>query len=147
MKAKTVLYLLFLIFPIIELYCNYNVKDFPEFHDKRIKFDICSFFASLFPLLLIISFLCGPCCLCIYIILLIVVSISGLYYTIISFYLYFAYDGANRIKSRSIRILLWISFINFLINLFSNCCCSNETSSSSNRNSNNDELRTPLLSH
>ena len=151
MKTTTVIiYLFFLILPIIELYSNYNVKDFPEFHDKRIKFDICSIFASLFPILFIMSLLCGPCCLCIYIVLLFTASIAAIYYTIVSFYLYFAYNGGNRIKSRTIRILLWMSLINFLINFISNCCCSNPTSSYRNRNSNVfeiDEQRIPLLSN
>ena len=38
------IYLIFLVLPIIELKFNYNETDFPEYHEKRIKFDICCIF-------------------------------------------------------------------------------------------------------
>ena len=66
------IYLIFLVLPIIELKFNYNETDFPEYHEKRINFDICCIFLSLVPFLLIISILCGPFCFCLYIIFLII---------------------------------------------------------------------------
>ena len=131
--SDIVTYLIYLILPIIELILNYNATYFPEFHEARIKFDICAIFVILIPFMLIISILCGPFCLCIYSISLIIFSLAALYYAIVSFYLYFAYNGGERIKSTPIRILLWISFINFLINLLSSCCCTSPSSQKENK--------------
>ena len=130
MKCPIIIFLLFLILPIVEIYLNYNETDFPEYHEKRIKFNVCSLFTSLIPIVIIISALCGPCCVCITIILTIIASIAGFYYAISSFYLYFAYDGSKRIKSPAIRIVMWISFVNFIINLCSNCSNSRQSASS-----------------
>ena len=121
MKYIIIIYLLFLILPIIEIYLNLNETDFPEYHEKRVKFNICIIFLSLIPFYLLLFALCGPCCLCLYIISLVIISIAGIYYEISSFYLYFAYDGGNRIKNPVIRIFLWIAFLTFLIELFSTC--------------------------
>ena len=130
MKFPIIIFLLFLILPIVEIYLNYNETDFPEYHEKRIKFNVCSLFVSLIPILIIASTICGPCGVCIFIILSAIISITGIYYAISSFYLYFAYDGSKRIKSPAIRIVMWISFVNFIINVSSNCCNQRQFSSS-----------------
>ena len=143
------IYLIFLVLPIIELKFNYNETDFPEYHEKRINFDICCIFLSLVPFLLIISILCGPFCFCLYIIFLIIFSFAAIYYAFSTFYLYFAYDGSKRIKNRAIRILFWISFINFLINLFTSCCCFPSTyeNNQESRDIEMDEQKVPLISN
>ena len=83
---------------------------------------------------MIISALCGPGCVCLYLVLLIILSFSGLYYLIISFYLYFAYDGSNKIKNPVIRIFLWITFVTFIIGIFSSCFSSKSEKKDSNDN-------------
>ena len=130
MKCPIIIFLLFLILPIVEIYLNYNETDFPEYHQKRIKFNVCSLFTSLIPILVILFTLCGPCCACIFLILTTIISIAGLYYAISSFYIYFAYDGSTKIKSPAIRIVMWISFVNFIINICSNCSNSRQSDSS-----------------
>ena len=136
MRNKSNIYFLYTIVPIIDLYINYNEQYFPEYHEKRVKFDIICLLIYLAPIFLIISALFGPCCLCLYSLFLIILYISGFYYLFISFYLYFAYDGSNKIKNPVIRIFLWITFLNFLIGIFLGCLGSN----SDNKHSNDNEL-------
>ena len=125
--VKIFLYLLTVI-QIVDLYINYNAKDFPEYHEKRVKFNICSLLIILMPLLLLIFIFCGPCGVYFCLIFSIVISFAGIYYEISSFYLYFAYDGSNKIKSPVIRIFMWISLFIFFANLFSNGrICSSST--------------------
>ena len=125
-----------MLISIIDLYINYNEQYFPEYHEKRVKFNIICLLIYLAPLFMIISALCGPGCVCLYLVLLIILSFSGLYYLIISFYLYFAYDGSNKIKNPVIRIFLWITFVTFLIGIFSSCFFTK----SENKDSNDNEL-------
>ena len=125
-----------MLISIIDLYINYNEQYFPEYHEKRVKFNIICLLIFLAPLFVIISALCGPGCVCLYLVLLIILSFSGLYYLIISFYLYFAYDGSNKIKNPVIRIFLWITFVTFLIGIFSSCFFTK----SENKDSNDNEL-------
>ena len=139
-NSDKVIYLILLIMPVVELVLNYNAKDFPKYHLVRIKFDICCIFLSAIPLLFIIVLLCCPFCLCFYFIFIIFSSLAAFYYAIYSFYLYFAYNGGKRIKSIPIRILLWISFINFLINLFSSCHQARSSSSSSQEEKNSNDI-------
>ena len=132
MKYIIIIYLLFLILPIIEIYLNLNETDFPEYHEKRVKYNICIIFLSLIPFYLLLFSLCGPCCLCLYTISLVIILIAGIYYEISSFYLYFAYDGSKRIKSRAIKIMMWISvinFLNFILGIFWNCNSSHSSAS------------------
>jgi len=116
------------------LYINYNEKYFPEYHEKRVKFNIICLLIYLAPIFLIISSLLGSCCLCLYFLFLIIISFSGFYYLIVSFYLYFAYDGSNKIKNPIIRIFLWITFLTFLIGIFSGCLFSDSDKKDSNDN-------------
>ena len=121
MRNKFNIHYLYIIISIIDLYINYNEQYFPEYHEKRVKYNIICLLTYLAPVLLIISTLLGPCCLCLYFLFLIILYLSGFYYLIISFYLYFAYDGSNKIKNPVIRIFLWITFLTFLLELFSTC--------------------------
>ena len=146
MKNKScALYILFLIISIVDLYLNYNEKDFPEYHEKRVKYNICNIFISLVTILFLISAFCHPCCLCLNFMLLIIIVIAAFYYEISSFYLYFNYDGSKKIKSFAIRFLMWISFINFSISLFLGCSGSRSSTISDNRDSNNIELEEQIV--
>ncbi len=128
------------IIALVDLYLNYNEKYFPEYHEKRVKFGICFLLICLMPILFIISALCGPCVVCINFIFLIIVGSAGFYYTVTSFYIYFAYDGSNKIKSPAIRIFMWISFLTFIINIISSCLSSNKSSNEDKKESNDIEL-------
>ena len=130
MKCLKIIYFLSLIIPIIDLCLNYNETDFLEYHEKRIKFNVCILLISFIQILLPLFVKCGPCCICLLFILIVILAISGFYYEISSFYLYFAYDGSNKIKSPAIKILLWIDFINYISSLCSNCLDPNYSTSS-----------------
>ena len=105
-KCNAANYILFLIISIVDLYLNYNEKDFPEYHEKRVKYNICSLFFVLFPILILISAICCPNYLCLNYIFFIIFAIVGIYYEVSSFYLYFIYDGSKKIKSSAIQILM-----------------------------------------
>ena len=136
MSNKSNFSFLYIIISIIDLYINYNEQYFPEYHEKRVKFNIICLLIYLAPIFMIISALCGPCCIFLYLLFLIISSFFGFYYLIISFYLYFAYDGSNKIKNPVIRIFLWITFVTFLIGIFSSCFFTK----SENKDSNDNEL-------
>ena len=121
MAKSTSSFILGIIISIIDLYINYNAKDFPEFHEARVKFNEYSLLSPLLFILMIITILCGICCVLICFICCIIISIYCFYYAIISFYLYFSYDGWNRINNPLIHIFLWISFLSYVINLFTIC--------------------------
>ena len=121
-------FLIPLIISLVDLYLNYNEKYFPEYHEKRVKFNICFLLMCFMPILLIVSTFLGPCVICLNFIFLVIVGLSGFYYTVSSFYLYFAYDGSNKIKSVPIRILMWISFVSFIINITTSCFNSSQSS-------------------
>ena len=135
-------YCLFLIISIVDLYINYNEKYFPEYHEKRVKFNVCGLLANIMTIFLIIASRCGPGCVCLVIIIFLIIIFAGVYYAISSFYLYFAYDGSTKIKKPIIRIFLWISFLSFIINLCSSCFNSRSSSTNlNNENSDNIELK------
>ena len=129
MKCLKIIYFLFQMLPIIEICLNYNETDFLEYHEKRIKFNVCNLLILFIQILLPLFAICGPVCVCLLIILIVILFISGFYYGISSFYLYFAYDGSKRIKSRAIKIMMWISIINFILGIFSNCNSSHSSAS------------------
>ena len=134
MRNKSYCYFLYIIISIIDLYINYNEQYFPEYHEKRVKYNIICLFIYLAPIFLVISALFGSCCLFLCSLFLIIIYISGFYYLIISFYLYFAYDGSNKIKNPIIRIFLWITFLTFLLGIFSGCSSSNSDYKKNNAN-------------
>ena len=127
-----------LVINFVDLYYNFNEKDFPEYHEKRIKFNIIFLFLNLVPILLLIFASCNGGCLCILVIFIYTLIFAGAYYQISSFYLYFAYDGRNKIKSKMVRIMMWISLVTFTANFISNCF--NSSSSSDNKKSKDIEL-------
>ena len=135
MKTNNIIcYVFSLVISTIDLYLNYNEKDLPEYHSKRVKFNICSLLASLTPLFFLKLSLSYPCCLCFSALFLFGTSLVGFYYAVSSFYCYFANDGDNLIKSPYIRIIMWISFIVFIMNLVLNCFKSHQTSDSGGSN-------------
>ena len=127
-----------IVINFVDLYYNFNEKDFPEYHEKRIKFNIICLLLLLAPLLLFKFARYGICHLCILIIFIITIGFAGVYYQISSFYLYFAYDGRNKIKNKMIKIMMWISFVAFLVNFISSCFIS--SSNSDNKKSKDVEL-------
>ena len=132
-------FFLFLI-TIRDLYLNYNNREFPEYHKARVYSDILSLLSVLFPLFLIITICCMGCLLffqcftnntaqkctfiltIIFFLLVIIFAISSVYYQIKSLYIYFKYDGATKIKSTIIKVLMWITFVNIIIKLFFAVC-------------------------
>ena len=139
MEKKTIgFFIIMLVITFADLYCNFNEKDFPEYHEKRIKFNIIFLFLNLVPILLLIFASCNGGCLCILVIFIYTLIFAGAYYQISSFYLYFAYDGRNKIKSKMVRIMMWISLVAYIVNFISNCF--NSSSSSDNKKSKDIEL-------
>ena len=139
MKTRDIIqYFISLFITIFDLYINYNEKDLPEYHEKRVKFNIYCLLTSALAILYLISFLSGPYFKVLIGILILIISCGGFYYAITSFYVYFSYDGGNKIKSPYIRVMLWISFISFIISFFSGCCKSQ--ASSDNNDSDGIEL-------
>ena len=128
------------IIVLVDLYLNYNEQYLPEYHEKRVKFGICFLLMCLMPILFIISALCGPSVFCINFIFFIIVGLAGFYYTVTSFYIYFAYDGSNKIKSPAIRIFMWISFVTFIIKITSGCLSSGTSSNKDKKESNDIDL-------
>ena len=131
---------IFLTITIADLYLNYNAKDFPEYHEKRVKSDVCSLLLTILSITIIFSTFCGPVCVCLNCLLVFILSFVGLYYSIYSFYLYFAYDGSIKIKNKAIHILLWISLVSSIINLCSSCRNSRSGSDSSSSDSDQIEM-------
>ena len=140
MKCLKIIYFLFQMLPIIEICLNYNETDFLEYHEKRIKFNVCNLLILFIQILLPLFAICGPVCICLLIILIVILFISGFYYAISSFYLYFAYDGSNKIKNPAIKIVLWINFITFILSICSNCFRSNFSTSSTDSDNKDDNF-------
>ena len=132
-------FILFLI-TITDLYFNYNNNEFPEYHKTRIISDILSLSAVILPFFLIILICCMGCFIyfqwfnnntaqkctfaitIICILLMIIFSILSLFIQVYSIYLYFAYDGKNKISKMVIKLLMWCTFINIIIKLFFSIC-------------------------
>ena len=117
MSKNVINFVLGIIIEIIDLYLNYNGKDFPEFHEARVKFNEYALLSPLLFLLLLISVSCGPCCTSICIICYLFILLSGFYYLFFSFYLYFFYDGMNKINNILIHFFLWLNFIPYMISI------------------------------
>ena len=116
--SETIIYYFFNIFTeIFDLYLNYNGKDFPKFHEARVKFNEYALLSVLLFLLLLISVTCGPCCILICIIFFLFMIITSLYYLMISFYLYFFYNGINIINNPLIHFFLWFSILPFILSI------------------------------
>ncbi len=119
--SETIINYFFNIFTeIFDLYLNYNGKDFPKFHEARVKFNEYALLIYLLLLLFIImSKICGPCCYLIYFICLIFFGLKLLYYLIISANLYFFYNGINIINNLLIHFFMWFSLISNILSFVS----------------------------
>ena len=118
MSEKIINEFLGVIIELIDLYLNYNGKDFPKFHEARVKFNEYALLSVLLFLLIIISATCGPCCILICFLCFLFIIITSLYYLIISVYLYFFYDGINIINNPLIHFFLWFSILPFIFSIF-----------------------------
>ena len=124
-------FLLFVV-TILDLYYNFNAKDFPDYHQKRILSDIFNLLTIFLPIFLIV-FMCimgclsksfdsklTACCIGMMTILIglfeIVLIFLSFLIQVYSIYIYFAYDGNSKIKKPIIKVLMWITLINLVIN-------------------------------
>ena len=129
-----------IIVTIADFYYNYNEKDFPDFHKARLYSDFFSFSSILMPLVMMLVICCNAILLMLqwitnattekctlvmtffYVLLIIIFSVTSTVCQVYSFYLYFKYDGATKITKTIIKILMWISFINGVMQLFYAIC-------------------------
>ena len=132
-------FLLFII-SILDIYCNYNVQDIPQYHKARIYSDTFTILSILTPFLLVIFlFITGcllycqlinnvhmhSCTVCFTIItsiLIINLSLGSLIFQIYSIYIYLIKDGHNKIKSRMIKFLMPLCLISIFIKIFFAVC-------------------------
>ena len=147
-------FLLFVV-TILDLYYNFNAKDFPDYHQKRILSDIFNLLTIFLPIFLIV-FMCimgclsksfdsklTACCIGMMTILIglfeIVLIFLSFLIQVYSIYIYFAYDGNSKIKSPIIKVLMWITFINLFINLILSFS-KKQTKTNENEDNKNEEL-------
>ena len=136
------------IINFLDIYFNYTINEFPDYHKARLYAHLFSFMTILFPLILLM-FIClinlkcfgetfsSICTVSGTIICLLVTVISAILSFIIqvySIYLYFFYDGSTKIKNIPIKVLMWLSFIGICFNL---CFSTSDFSSSLKRKKNN----------
>ena len=131
--ANLISFLLFVV-TILDLYYNFKAKEFPDYHQKRILSDIFSLVSIILTFFLIL-FICFmgilsnsfdkrliTCCTGMITLLIVFLElifvISSLLIQIYSIYIYFAYDGNSKIKKPIIKVLMWITLINLVINAF-----------------------------
>ncbi len=129
--ANLIPFLLFVV-TILDLYYNYDADEFPDYHQKRVLSDIFSLLSIFLPVFLIV-FICFMGCLSnsfdktiitcctglislLIVFLEIIITLSSLLIQIYSIYIYFAYDGNSKIKKPIIKVLMWITLINLVIN-------------------------------
>ena len=151
-------FLLFII-TLLDIYCNYNVYEFPQYHKIRIYSGVFSLSSILIPFLLIL-FIClmgcllycqiinnnhmRSCSICFTIISYILVvnlTLGSIILQIYSVYLYIIGEGNIKIKSRIIKIMMLVSLISIFIKLFFAIC--NLFSSIKNHNTKNDSSEEP----
>ena len=154
-------FLLFIL-AILDIYFNYNIYEFPQYHIARIYSGILTLSSILIPFLMII-FIClsgcllfcqlinnvhmHSCTICFSIIssiLVINLSLGSLIFQIYSIYLFFSKDGNDKIKSKMIKILMPLCLISIFIKLFFAVCnlISSIKNSNKNDNSENNESLT-----
>ena len=155
-------FLLFII-SILDIYCNYNVQDIPQYHKARIYSDTFTILSILTPFLLVIFlFITGcllycqlinnvhmhSCTVCFTIItsiLIINLSLGSLIFQIYSIYIYLIKDGHNKIKSRMIKCLMPLCLISIFIKIFFAVC--NLISSIKNNNKSDSSENTEDLTN
>ena len=144
-------FLLFII-AILDIYFNYNIYEFPQYHTTRIYSGIF-ILASIFIPFFMIIFICingcllfcqlinnvhmHSCTICFTIISSILVinfSLGSLIFQIYSIYLFLSKDGNNQIKSKMIKIMMPLCLMSIFIKLFFAVC--NLISSIKNNNKN-----------
>ena len=147
-------FLLFVV-TIVDLYYNYDAKEFPDYHHKRILSDIFNLLTIFLPIFLIV-FMCimgclsksfdsklTACCIGMMTILIglfeIVLIFLSFLIQVYSIYIYFAYDGNSKIKNPIIKVLMWITFINLFINLILSFS-KKQTKTNENEDNKNEEL-------
>ena len=147
-------FLLFII-TIYDIYFNYNIYEFPQYHKVRIYSGIFTLISIFIPFLLIV-FICLMGCLfycklinnehirscnvCFTIINSIIVvnlTFGSLIFQIYSIYLYFICNGNIKIKSVMIKVFMFITLISIFIKMFFAIC--NLISSLNNRKNDNSE--------
>ena len=147
-------FLLFVV-TIVDLYYNYDAKEFPDYHHKRILSDIFSLLTIILPIFLIIFIaIMGclsksfdsrltTCCIGMMTLLIGLVEIVLVFLSFLiqaySIYIYFAYDGNSKIKSPIIKVLMWITLINLFINLILSFS-QKKTKTNENEDNKNEEL-------
>ena len=128
-------FLLFII-AILDIYFNYNMTDFPQYHKSRIYSGLFTLASILIPFLLVI-FICFMGCFlfcqlinnihmysftnCFKIItstLVVNLSLGSIIFQIYSVYLYLFKEGNTKIKSVMIKILMPLCLISIFIKLF-----------------------------
>ena len=155
-------FLLFII-SILDIYCNYNVQDIPQYHKARIYSDTFTILSILTPFLLVIFlFITGcllycqlinnvhmhSCTVCFTIItsiLIINLSLGSLIFQIYSIYIYLIKDGHNKIKSRMIKFFMPLCLISIEIKIFFAVC--NLISSIKNNNKSDSSENTEDLTN
>ena len=147
-------FLLFIII-VFDIYFNYNIYEFPQYHNVRIYSGIFTLVSIFLPFLLII-FIClmgclfycklinnehiRSCNICFTIIssvLVVNLTFGSLIFQIYSIYLYFFCSGNLKIKSVMIKVFMFIALISIFIKMFFAIC--NLISSLNNRKNDNSE--------
>ncbi len=146
-------FLLFII-TLFDIYFNYNIYEFPQYHTARIYSGVFTLSSILVPFLLVL-FIClmgcllfcqiinnnhmRSCTICFTIIssiLVVNLTLGSLIFQIYSIYIYLIKEGSIKIKTRIIKILMTLSLISIFIKLFFAIC--NLISSIKNNNTKND---------
>ena len=153
-------FLLFII-ALLDIYYNYNVYEFPQYHRVRIYSGSFALSSIFIPFLLVI-FIClmgcllycqlvnnnhmRSCTICFTIISSICVlnlSFGSLIFQVFSIYLYFVSNGSIKIKSKMIKILMILCLLSIFIKIFFAICnlvSSLKNSSKSDSSENNEDL-------
>ena len=146
-------FLLFII-TLFDIYFNYNIYEFPQYHTARIYSGVFTL-SSIFVPFLLVLFIClmgcllfcqiinnnhmRSCTICFTIIssiLVVNLTLGSLIFQIYSIYIYLIKEGSIKIKTRIIKILMTLSLISIFIKLFFAIC--NLISSIKNNNTKND---------
>ena len=143
------------IITVFDIYFNYNIYEFPQYHKARIYSGIFTLSSIFIPFILLI-FICFTGCLlyfqlinndhmrsCTVFITIIssifVISLSfgSIFYQFYSIYLYFFCGGRSKIKSLMIKLFMAISLMSISIKIFFAIC--NLISSLKNRKNDSSE--------
>ena len=153
--ANIISSLLFVV-TILDLYYNFNAKEFPDYHQKRILSDIFNLVTIFLLPIFLVLFICFMGCLSnsfdnkliqcctgmislFFLILEFIFAISSFLIQAYSIYLYFVYDGSSKIQNPIIKVLMWITFINLVINIILSFF-TKKKNENANTNTNEEEL-------